>query len=300
MLGLATHEVFFTILREEVTFKNDPKCSICGAIGHWANDCTGAVVVESKKLAKDEPKVKGFQFLHIDILREYLSKELLMKNLPFTYNFENIVDDFVFMCFFCGNDFLPHLPSLEIKEGAIDELLRIYRRILPALGGYLTENGKINLSRVDVFLSEVAVLEDLIFKARAEAEEKQKSRDKQNRDRVDTLRNKSIAGSIPSPMASPMSKVPQSPHNPPAPPSTPLNHSLMPPSPFLPPVPPSVCSIHFFLIIFRRLLLFRLLNLTEIIQLLILLLHWLFHLIEILYKQVRSSKIKRTLILQLL
>ena len=39
------------------------------------------------------------------------------------------------MCFFVGNDFLPHLPSLEIRENAIDRLVKLYKRMVYKAGG---------------------------------------------------------------------------------------------------------------------------------------------------------------------
>jgi len=70
----------------------------------------------------------------------------------------------VFFCFFVGNDFLPHLPGMSIRDGAIDGLIFLYIRIFHKLGGYLTENGTVVLYRVDILLRELAKFEDEYFK----------------------------------------------------------------------------------------------------------------------------------------
>ena len=133
---------------------------------------------------------------------------------------ENIIDDWVLLCFFVGNDFLPHLPSLDIKEGAIDKLVGIYKSKLkpgfyvPSLffksrffiiifsevvretGGYMTRDGVANLNRVEYVMRAIGRMEDSIFKKRREDEcrrrirdEKRKHQNKNHRQFGDKARN---------------------------------------------------------------------------------------------------------------
>jgi 5'-3' exoribonuclease 2 len=98
------------------------------------------------------------------VVREYLALEFKDIHLPFAFDFERIVDDFVFMCFLVGNDFLPHLPSLQIREGALDAILVIYKNLLPSLDGYLTKEGFITYSNADVLFRDISKLEEEQFK----------------------------------------------------------------------------------------------------------------------------------------
>jgi 5'-3' exoribonuclease 2 len=79
-----------------------------------------------------------------------------------------------------GNDFLPHLPSLDMRDGALDYLFNIYKRLLPTLGDYITDHGgEVNLSHVDVILAEVGAIEDFVFNMKHQNEENDKKRNEQ-------------------------------------------------------------------------------------------------------------------------
>eukprot|EP00976_Prorocentrum_cordatum_P049292 994722-Prorocentrum_minimum.AAC.2 len=111
------------------------------------------------------------QLLHIWILREYLAHDMRPeKPVSFKLDDDRLFDDFVFLCFFVGNDFLPHMPTLEIREGAIDLMMTLYKQMLPVMGGYMCEGGNANLMRVEQMMLAVAEHEDAIFQKRARQE----------------------------------------------------------------------------------------------------------------------------------
>jgi len=71
----------------------------------------------------------------------------------------NIMYDYIFMCFFLGNDFMPHFPSVNIRTGGIDKLINAYKHLFVS-GQYLVsftdkiQINWINVSKLIRFLSD--------------------------------------------------------------------------------------------------------------------------------------------------
>ncbi|XP_019197803.1 PREDICTED: 5'-3' exoribonuclease 3-like isoform X2 [Ipomoea nil] len=188
MLALASHELHFSVLRENVLNVNDQSNHLSSlelSMRKAENPTTNSrgwfkQVIQSDKGKQIHATKKDFQFLKVWVLREYLDLDIRAK-LPedCKADLERVVDDFVFICFFAGNDFLPHMPTLEIHEGALDLLLYVYKEGFKNRGDYLVDmervddpRGYIKLSRVQRFILSVGEFEEKIFKKRMEIREK--------------------------------------------------------------------------------------------------------------------------------
>ncbi|KAJ6517993.1 exonuclease II [Mycena vitilis] len=142
MLGLLSHDPHFCLLREEVKFGP-----------------------ASRKRGNTSLDAINFYLLHLSLMREYLDLEFrdIAPVLAFDYSLERVIDDFILLAVFVGNDFLPNLPDLHIHENGLEKLFDVYKKVLPGLEGYLNEGGVIDTRRLQVVLDEMAQWELEVF-----------------------------------------------------------------------------------------------------------------------------------------
>eukprot|EP00187_Rhodella_violacea_P010069 CAMPEP_0174894908 /NCGR_PEP_ID=MMETSP0167-20121228/9426_1 /TAXON_ID=38298 /ORGANISM="Rhodella maculata, Strain CCMP736" /LENGTH=532 /DNA_ID=CAMNT_0016134109 /DNA_START=135 /DNA_END=1730 /DNA_ORIENTATION=+ len=162
MLGLVTHEAHFTLLREKI---------------RWRKGKKRAPKANAKISDADE-----FELLELGVLRDMIYMEFKPNSsrsprrgsweVPsrphkqFDYNVDSVVDDFIFMVMLVGNDFIPHIPNLDIAEGALNLMFRVYKDLLPQWGGYLTKVTRLHPERLEEFIAAISKSERAYFEAR--------------------------------------------------------------------------------------------------------------------------------------
>ena len=181
MLALISHEPNIVLLRED-TILQKKKQKLLSQKGI-------EYIIDTSKA--EEP----YEFFLISVLREYLELEFyeIQKKLKFEFNMERIIDDFIFLCFFIGNDFLPNLYSFSIETGAMDYLFEFYKDCLPDLEGYITEQGKIDFSRAKKIFNllakkELHSLDMLLYNVKDSAKKNKEKRQEQMSEQVELLK----------------------------------------------------------------------------------------------------------------
>ena len=151
MLSLVTHETNFMLLREKMSVRHGRQSK--DPINYGRED---------------------FELLEISVLRKLLSLQFKdmedASKYPFKLELERLIDDFVFICMLVGNDFLPHVPHLDIADGSLNLMMTTYKDMLPRLGGYLTDKTRIHLPRLELFMRELSRYEPPYWRRRGEEE----------------------------------------------------------------------------------------------------------------------------------
>ncbi|TVU26806.1 hypothetical protein EJB05_29370, partial [Eragrostis curvula] len=147
MLALASHEPHFSILREDVLEIQPENCIPLAKefvkTEESSRKYRGWFPRAIEGRIRGKTPNKSYQFLNIWVLREYLELDLKILNPIFKTDVEKLVDDFIFICFLTGNDFIPHIPSLEIREDAVDLLIEVYKTNFNKMGGYIVNTKKV-------------------------------------------------------------------------------------------------------------------------------------------------------------
>jgi 5'-3' exonuclease len=88
---------------------------------------------------------------------------------------KNKIYDYIFLCFFLGNDFLPHFPAVNIRTGGVDKMLNAYRATIGKTNENLTDGKVIYWNNVRQVVQYITNLEETFIK------NEHKSRDKKER-----------------------------------------------------------------------------------------------------------------------
>ncbi|EUD72688.1 hypothetical protein YYG_01688 [Plasmodium vinckei petteri] len=152
MLSLVTHLNNIFILRDK--FK-------------LTNDSTHNNIVDTIEKVQYEFNVNNIYKLRSSIktqIATYINKLKKEKNIIFSIN--RVIDDIVFLSFLVGNDFLPHIPNIDINEGSMNEILNSYIFYIYKYSNYITYKDKVHIERLKIILKILSDQEFQYFKKR--------------------------------------------------------------------------------------------------------------------------------------
>lgn len=114
--------------------------------------------------------VNGFKFSYLDIdrLKSHLLEEVCDRVGKYNLSDKEkneIIDDYIFLSFLLGNDFLTHSPSVDLHNGGFDLLLDLYSRFYIELKSNLVsvEDKKINHDFLKNIIKDIGMMEDSIL-----------------------------------------------------------------------------------------------------------------------------------------
>ena len=101
---------------------------------------------ENFHILRDNPYQQQREFFYIDMrsVRETIVHILLQEHTMIPTQF--FINDFILLVFMTGNDFLPHLPTIDILEGSIETFFELYKDTFLSFDNLVTQCNTINVN----------------------------------------------------------------------------------------------------------------------------------------------------------
>jgi 5'-3' exonuclease len=111
---------------------------------------------ENFHILRDNPYQQQREFFYIDIksVRETLVHILLKEQTMLPTQF--FINDFILLVFMTGNDFLPHLPTIDILEGSIEQFFELYKDTFLSFENLVTQCNTINVKALHTIIGTLA------------------------------------------------------------------------------------------------------------------------------------------------
>jgi len=121
---------------------------------------------ETEDLKSVSTNKTKFCYVNIDEVRKTIN-QLIKSKIENENVITDYVKDFIFVCFFLGNDFIPHFPSIDIKRDGMDILINSYLdTIFYTNEPIINEENNINIQSFKVFIHVLATYEEQFLKER--------------------------------------------------------------------------------------------------------------------------------------
>jgi len=99
--------------------------------------------------------------MNISLLSESISLNMNQYSINHSINRLN---DYIFICFLLGNDFMPHFPSVNIRTNGIDKILDAYKNTIGNTSKIITDGKHIYWDNFFIFIKWLATNEEEFFK----------------------------------------------------------------------------------------------------------------------------------------
>ena len=100
-----------------------------------------------------------------NIIYNELTNEVLTDDISKSYStaYYNKIEDYIFICFLLGNDFLPHFPALNIRVNGFTILLELYKKLFK-VNDFLVLTNSINWNNFKKYIKNIAEHEETFIK----------------------------------------------------------------------------------------------------------------------------------------